>query len=266
MLFADPGAVPETPVLPDARLVQSEDGAVAVLSEPTTRYVHGVIGDAVEAESISVLRPGGGGYELGARIRPESGGVFEALSPMWFRPGPGEDELLAVTESAEKVGSRISVYEPGGDLVAAGPFIGVPQKWRHLLAAGPFGLDGETEIAATKTPHADAEIEFYRLDAGSGELRLVATGDGYPSHTIYSRNLDAALAGDLDGGGSWEVLVPDRSYAGLQAVRRVPGGVERAWNLSLGGTLSTNLASATDSEGRIALAAGRTDGVLRIWR
>lgn len=264
-LFAKPGAVPRAPVLPDARLVRNEGGAVAVLSDPTTRYGHGVIGDDLDAGSISVLKPGGGGYEISAKIRPESGGVFEALSPLWFRPGPGEEELLAVTESAEGRGSRISVYEPGGDLVAAGPFVGAPQKWRHLLAAGPFGPDGQTEIAAMKTPHAGSEIEFYRLDTKNGELTLAAAGEGYPSHTLYSRDLDAARAGDLDGDGSWEIIVPDDSYTGLQVVRHTAGGVEPAWDLPLGGTLSTNLATATDSEGRISLAAGRTDGVLRIW-
>ena len=33
----------------------------------------------------------------------------------------------------------------------------------------------------------------------------------------------------------------------------------------MGDTLATNLASATDSEGRVALAAGTAEGKLRIW-
>lgn len=265
-LFARPGEVPGVSVLPDARLVRNEAGAVAALSDPTARYVHGVLGDDLEAGSVSVLKPGGGGYRESVRIRPESGGVFEALSPVWFRPAPGGEELLAVTESADGRGTRVSIYDPDGDLVAAGPFFGVPQKWRHLLAAGPFGPDGETEIAVTRTPHSDARTEFYRLDAENGELEIVASGEGYPSHTLYSRNLDAARAGDLDGDGSWEVVVPDETYTRLQAVRHARNGVEPVWDLPLGGTLSTNLAAATDEGGRIALAAGRTDGVLRIWR
>lgn len=265
-LFTEPGESPQLSTLPDARLVQNKSGAVAVLSSPTDRYVHGVLEDDLEAGAIDVLRPGGGGYELAVEIQPESGGVFETLAPLWFSPGAGEEELLAVTESAEGLGARISVYSPDGALAAAGPFIGVPQKWRHLIAAGPFGPNGEIEIAATRTPHLGGATEFYRLNRESGKLELADTGRGYPSHTIYSRNLDAARAGDFDGDGAWELLVPNASYDGLVAVRHTKSGVKRAWELPLGGTLATNVAATTDKEGRIAVAVGTLEGNLRIWR
>jgi hypothetical protein len=49
-----------------------------VLSGPTERYVHGVLSDRLEAESISVLEPGGISVE---GLRAESDGVFEAVAP-----------------------------------------------------------------------------------------------------------------------------------------------------------------------------------------
>ena len=125
--------------LPDARIVEAENGSLAVLSDPTTRYGRGLLGDELEAGSITVLDPERGGYAVAGTVRPESGGVFETLAPMWFRIGAGKEEVLAVTESTERKGSRISVYLPSGALVAAGPFVGEPQGWRHLIAAGPFG-------------------------------------------------------------------------------------------------------------------------------
>jgi hypothetical protein len=82
---------------------------------------------------------------------------------------------------------------------------------------------------------------------------------------IHSRNLDAARAGDLDGDGRWELLVPGPNYDELVAIRHAKSGVETAWSLPSGGTLTTNLASATNSRGRAQVAAGRTDRVLRIW-
>lgn len=265
-LVSDEGEGPPISALPDARIVEAENGSLAVLSDPTSRYIHGVLGDAFEAGSIGVLEAGKGGYDVNARVRAESGGVFETLAPLWFSPAQGDEQLLAITETTEREGSRISVYSPDGHLVAAGPFVGEPQSWRHLVAAGPFGPKGEVEIAAVRTPHASGPVEFYRLDRGNGELRIVASGGEYLSHTIYSRNLDAARAGDLDGNGSWELLLPDASYTALEAVRRTEGGVETAWRVPLGGTLATNLASVTDSEGRVALAAGTAEGKLRIWR
>lgn len=250
--------------LPDARVVRSDGGVLAVASDPTGAYKHGVLGDETEAGSITLLEGGAGGPKVSGRILPKSGGVFETLAPVWFEASPGR-ELLAVTESDEEGGARISAYDPDGTLALAGPPVGEGMKWRHLLAAGPFGPGGEVEVAVTRTPHAGGVIEFYRPNPGEGTLEIVATLPGYTTHTIYSRNLDAARAGDLDGDGAWEVLVPDRFRTGLAAVRHMQNGAEEVWKLPVGGTLATNLASATDPEGRLSVAVGRTDGVLRIW-
>ncbi|MGH3089134.1 MAG: hypothetical protein ACRDSJ_17695, partial [Rubrobacteraceae bacterium] len=251
---------------PDARIVKSESGTVAFLSSPTERYAHGVLGDAIEAAGITMAEIGeNDAPEVLTEIVPESGGVFESISPLWFE-APGEGELLAVSESADGVGSRVSVYSPDGRLAAAGPFIGEPFKWRHVLAAGPFGQNGELEVAAVRTPHLDAVVEFYRPEFETGTLEIVAEVPGYASHRLDTRNLDTARAGDLDDDGSWELLVPNRTYTELAAIRRTPDGAEVEWALPVGGETRTNIASATDPEGRAAVAVGRSDGALRIWR
>lgn len=249
--------------LPDARFVRSAGGTLSVLSAPTGRYGHAVLGDGIEAGSMTLLRPGeGGGLEVGT-ASPASGGVFEAVAPLWFEAPGGE--LLAVSESTPDLATRVSVYELDGSLVAAGPFIGEPFKWRHLIAAGPFGPDGETELVDTLTPHIGGTVEFYRPDFESGSLDIVATVPGYTSHRIYTRNLDTARAGDLDGDGRWELLVSNQEYTELAAIRRTRDGAGVAWTLPAGGVIVTNLASATSSGGRASIAAGREDGVLRIW-
>lgn len=281
-LFAEFGDGPlflENPgvtALPDARIVVDAgadlgagSGEMALLSGPTEAYEHDVLGDGVEATALTLLEPGDRGLSAVRNVPPASGGVFEAVAPLWFDvpDAPGvEGDLLAVTESVDGLGGRVSVYSPDGSLAAAGPFIGEPQRWRHVLAAGPFGPDGETEVVAVRTPHLAAEVEFYRPDFDAGTLEISAAVPGYTSHRINSRNLDTARAGDLDGDGRWELLVPNQDYTELGAVRRTETGAEVAWTLPVGGTVVTNLASATDPGGRAAVAAGRSDGVLRIWR
>jgi hypothetical protein len=251
--------------LPDARIVRSAGGDLAALTQPTDRYEHAVLGDALEADSITVLRPSPEEARVLSSFPAASGGVFEGVAPMWFERN-GET-LLAVTESVAGLGARVSVYRPDGELAGAGPFIGEGLRWRHLTSAAPFGPGGETELSATLTPHMDSAAQFYEV--GEAGLEITAGVPGYTSHKIYSRNLDAALAGDLDADGETELLLPTPSYTALGGLARTPGGAEAEWRLPLGGELSTNLASATGPEGRAVVAAGRSDvdgGVLRIWR
>lgn len=255
--------IPRAPAaLPDARAVRGPDGDLAILTSPTARYDHGVLGDGLEAGTITVLRPTTEGARVSSSFPAESGGVFEDIAPLWFERGG--QRLLAVTESAAGLGSRVSVYCPSGELVGAGPFVGEGMRWRHLTAAASFGPEGEMELSATLTPHVGGVAQFYGI--GEDGLNVAAGVPGYASHRIYSRNLDAALAGDLDADGQTELLLPDSSYTSLGGLTRTPDGARTEWSLPVGGELSTNLASATGPDGRAVVAAGRSDGVLRIWR
>jgi hypothetical protein len=97
------------------------------------------------------------------------------------------------------------------------------------------------------------------------DLRLVAQVPGYTSHMIDTRNLDMAAAGDFDGDGRMELLLPAQSRTELGAIRRTQGGAEVAWTIPIDGRVVTNLAAVTLSNGTLAVGVGREDGVLRLW-
>jgi hypothetical protein len=58
-----------------------------------------------------------------------------------------------------------------------------------------------------------------------------------------------AAAGDFDGDGRTELLLPNQTRTELGAIRRTTDGAAVAWTIPLDGVLSTNLAgeNLTDS-------------------
>jgi hypothetical protein len=74
-----------------------------------------------------------------------------------------------------------------------------------------------------------------------------------------------ALAADADGDGRVELVVPTDDYRDLGGIRRTPGGADVAWLVPIGDRLTTNLGTVTRVDGTLTFAAGRVDGVLRIW-
>ncbi|GMR09389.1 MAG: hypothetical protein BMS9Abin28_0207 [Anaerolineae bacterium] len=248
--------------LPDARLLMDEFGRLLLLSDPTTRYGHGVLGDELEAGSITMVETvPSPRVSLRLEIEPEK--VIEGIAPIWADlDGDGAREII-VTESDADQGAQIVAYDERGIRVAAGPAIGAGSRWRHQLAVAPFGPNGELELASVLTPHIGGVVEFYQMRGD--RLEIVARVPGYSSHAIGSRNLDMAIAGDLDGDGRIELLVPDQAQEILGAIRRNSEGAEAVWSIPIGGKLSSNLAAVAFPNGDMAVGVGREDGVLRLW-
>jgi hypothetical protein len=249
--------------LPDARILTDENDRLLLLTGATRRYEHGVLGDDVEAASISLIEtdkiP-----QVGLTIPIPGDSVVEGIAPIWADlTGDGAREIV-VTVSNARQGAQIIAFDASGDQLASGPDIGTGFRWRHQLAVAPFGPNGETELAAVLTPHIGGIVEFYSMEGES--LSIVATVAGYTSHVIHSRNLDMAVAGDFDGDGQLELLLPDQGRNVLGAIRRTTGGAEVAWSLPVEGKVSTNIAAVMLDDGGLAVAVGREDDVLRVWQ
>jgi len=170
---------------------------------------------------------------------------------------------IIVTVSDLNQGAGIVIFSENGERIAEGPKMGQPYRWRHQIAVSVFGTNGESDLAVVRTPHIGGTVEFYQLK--DGQLIVAAEFPGITSHTIGSRNLDLAAAGDFDGDGLSELLVLSPDLSEYIAVRRTPTGAEEVWRLPLDGIISSNLAGASLPDGNLIIGAGRSDNVLRIW-
>lgn len=247
--------------LPDTRIVISADGLVALLTDPTDRFKHAVLGDSIEAETVTVVDPATG--DIVAILVAPGDTVFEAISPLWVDvDGDGRQEIL-VTASDGADGARLTVFSVDGDLLAESAPIGRGSRWLNQLGAAPLGPEGELEVVEVKTPHLGGIVNWYRMEGD----RLVrhASASGFSTHGIFSRNLDEGVIVDADADGRFDVVVPTQDDRRLVALSRVADGVVAAVEVVLPAAPSSNLIGVTRADGTASLALATVDGRLLIW-
>ncbi|MBH66314.1 MAG: hypothetical protein CL784_07350 [Chloroflexi bacterium] len=150
-------------------------------------------------------------------------------------------------------------------VVAESQSVGIGFRWIHQITIAPFGPNGETEIAAVRTPHIGGIDQFYRIEVG--KLSLVAPeAGGYMSHVLRSRNLDQGVAGGFGRDGKVEFVVLPRDQMRLIRLRRVNDGIEEVLSLELESCLTSNLSVVSLDGCRITLAVGTANGSLYVWQ
>ncbi len=249
--------------LPDARILVDEQARLLLLTSPTGRYAHAVLGDSLEAASITLIETDPT-PTVALTIPISEPAVIEGLAPIWTDlSGDGQREII-VTVSDPEQGAQLVVFNEAGEQMAAGPAIGQGNRWRHQIAVAPSGPDGELELIDVHTPHLGRVTEFFRLTDDALDL-VAQSQENYTSHFLGSRNLDMAVAGDFDRDGRVEVLLPNADASALGAIRRTATGAEVVWVLGLRGEMSTNLATTPHGPNGFAIGVGLTDNLLRVW-
>jgi len=242
--------------MPDSRILIDENNHLLLLTQPTDRYAHGILGDIIEPAAI-VLLDTVPDLKVITTISISGDDVIEGLYPIWSDlDNDGQKEII-VTLSNELSGARFAAFHEDGSLIAESAPIGLAHRWRHQIGVAQFAPAMHPLLAAVRTPHIGGIVEYFRLNGN--KLELVSEVSGFSSHSIGSRNLDSALIGDFNNDGIVELLAPDNPHTSLgiinlhNAITTIP----------LGGALTSNL-SATNLNGDIIVGAG-IDGHLLIW-
>ena len=249
--------------LPDSRILTDNQDRLLLLSDPTNRYAHGVVGDELEAGSITLIETQPETAVVNTITIPEPQ-VVEGIMPLWVDWDGDDRREIIVTLSDANQGAQVVMFNEAGEQIATGPTIGQGGRWRHQIAVAPFGPNGEMELVDVLTPHIGGVVEFYEWNGDA--LEIVAEQGGFTSHVINTNNLDMAVAGDFNGDGRFEVLLPTQDRTQLGGIQRTDSGAEVIYQIPIDGTMVTNLAGVTLFTGETAVAVGREDGVLRIWQ
>jgi hypothetical protein len=161
-------------------------------AEPTDRYGHGILGDAIEFGAL--VMDVTGGRQVTVRL-PETH-VFEDVAPRIVDiDSDGMHEVMVVeTEIAR--GARLAVYDGFGQLKAATPYIGRTHRWLAPIGAADLDGDGLIEVAYIDRPHLAKTLRIWRFVDGA--LQPVADLAGLTNHRIGEADIGGGLR-DCDG-------------------------------------------------------------------
>jgi len=185
----------------------AQDITRAQLAEPTARYDHGVLGDALEWGALHLWLEGG---ERRIIRLPETR-VFEDIEArLADLDGDGQREVVVV-EADIALGASLAVYGAEG-LRAATAFIGQTHRWLAPAAIGDLDGDGRVELAYVDRPHLRRELVFVRLEAG--QMVEIARLPGLTNHRIGE---DFITSGLRDCGAGPEVVLANADWTRLVA-------------------------------------------------
>lgn len=236
----------------------------AWLANPTRRYGHGVLGDAIEA--------GGFGVELAdgtvqSYTLPQNAVFEDRFARLVDLNQDGEDEILVIKSFLDR-GASIALFKSnaGGLIpVAESEPIGRANRWLNIVGAADFDGDGRIEVAVVITPHIGGTLSLYELR--NGKLVEDGAASGFSNHTIGSRELGWSVILDVNNDGVEDMVVPDTIRQRLRAVTFAGGRFKELSRARVNGRLASAIVTADlNQDGRKEVIYGSRGGSLNIIR
>ncbi|GGX54747.1 hypothetical protein GCM10007385_23830 [Tateyamaria omphalii] len=202
LLIALAFMVSSAPVLADVILA-------ARYADPTDRYAHGILGDAIEWGTLELEMQSG---EQRRFVLPRDH-VFEDVAPrLADLDGDGALEVLVV-EADVTAGAAFAIYGPQGKITET-PHIGTRNRWLAPLGAGDLDGDGVTEIAYIDRPHLAKTLRIWRF--ADGTLTPAADLRGLTNHRIGEEDI---AGGIRTCAGVPEMILATANWSDLVAIR-----------------------------------------------
>ena len=244
------GALPDAVISPGKHNLKS-----AWLARPTTRYGHGILGDAIEAGSLVAITSCGHKMEFVL----DDDLVFEDRQARIVDLEGDYYAEIVVVEASLDHGAALAVYGPAGATcskngglkrIARTPFIGTANRWLNPAGIADYDGDGAKEIAIVVTPHIGGTLQFWSLQ--DGKLVLKAKKYGFSNHAIGSREQDLSVTVAREGGDL--LFVPDAARRTLMRVALKDGGVESTPVAKLPSEAAGTITAEVADDGAITLA------------
>lgn len=187
--------------------------------DPTGRYAHGILGDAIEWGTLELVMQDG---EIRRFVLPLDH-VFEDVAPrLADLDGDGAPEVLVV-ETDVTAGGAFAIYGPDGKITET-PHIGTRNRWLAPLGAADLDGDGVFEIAYIDRPHLAKTLRIWRYDADA--LTHAADLPGLTNHRIGEVDI---AGGVRTCNGTPEMILATANWSDLVVLRWDGTQFERAY-------------------------------------
>lgn len=203
-----------TPAWADLRLRGTVTAARLV--QPTDRYNHAILGDALEWGGMVVTQHYQniiGPQEDTVEITLPQNRVFEDVEArVADLDGNGKAEVLVVETDVAR-GASLAVYDVTGRVTAT-PFIGQTRRWLAPLGVGDLDGGGLPEIAYVDRPHLLRELVIVQYRGR--KLQEVARIKGLTNHRIGDKTITGGIR---DCGQGGEAILVNADWTQIMAVR-----------------------------------------------